>query len=536
MLQSFVVPGCHVEGLRRESRSLVVLSARRRRDGAQCPDCSHLSGAIHGHYKRRPADLPFCGRQVRLDLQLRRYVCINATCRRRTFAERLPMLLAHRSRRTRRLAQAQARVGVALGGEAGSRLAHQLGMPTSGDTLLRLIRATPVASSAAPALIGVDDWALKKRTRYGTIIIDLEHRPPIHLLPDRDAETLAAWLQARPGISLVARDLAETRSVCGWLGRVPTRDRRRCTVRGPGRRSVAPALQRAADGRAMGGGCACPTAKAPARGGYRQPRRRSDQGVRADPLCCRGRGQQPCSAPGQIRRGASTPSCWREAAYYQQSDRPSPRHREQIRPCRDLSRARAPHTAPSIIDPYLPHLETRVSEGCENGTQLWREVRVLGFAGTAKLVRCWLQARRTTLHKHTPRRWSDVVLPGATALPPATRKLLAPSSSPGSSSSQLRRDRPRRPRRSRALSRIPRRRHSSGSSAGSSTLSVLQGSPASGSPLALTPSMPGSPTRATAASVPSRPSQQVSSMTALLSAPHLPCHGATARLKGRSPS
>ena len=128
MLQSFMVPGCRVDGLRRESRSVVVLSARRRHDGARCPDCSHLSGTIHGYYRRRPADLPLCGRQVRLDLRHRRYACLNETCRRRTFAERLPMLITPRSRRTRRLAQAQTQVGMALGGEAGSRLALRLGM------------------------------------------------------------------------------------------------------------------------------------------------------------------------------------------------------------------------------------------------------------------------------------------------------------------------------------------------------------------------------------------------------------------------
>ena len=179
MLHSFMVPGCHVKGLRCESRSLVVLSARRRRDDARCPDCSCPSNTIHGYYGRHPADLPLCGRRVRLDLRLRRYVCINPGCRRQTFAERLPMLLAPRSRRTRRLAQAQAQIGVALGGEAGSCLAHRLCMPTSGDTLLRLIRATPVAAAGTPAIIGVDDWAVRKRTRYGTIIVDLEYRRPI---------------------------------------------------------------------------------------------------------------------------------------------------------------------------------------------------------------------------------------------------------------------------------------------------------------------------------------------------------------------
>ena len=51
---------------------------------------------------------------------------------------------------------------------------------------------------------------------------------------------------------------------------------------------------------------------------------------------------------------------------------------------------------------------------------------MLGFAGTAKQVRRWLQAKRTALHKHTPRRWRDVVLPAVTASLPPTRKLLAP--------------------------------------------------------------------------------------------------------------
>ena len=51
---------------------------------------------------------------------------------------------------------------------------------------------------------------------------------------------------------------------------------------------------------------------------------------------------------------------------------------------------------------------------------------MLGFAGKAKQVRRWLQARRTTFYKHTPSRWRNVALPGAAASLPTTPKLLAP--------------------------------------------------------------------------------------------------------------
>ena len=75
---------------------------------------------MHSRYRRRPADLPALGIQVRVGLRVRRFYCRTAACARRTFAERLPELVAPRARRTRRLAEAQGRVGAVLGGEAGT--------------------------------------------------------------------------------------------------------------------------------------------------------------------------------------------------------------------------------------------------------------------------------------------------------------------------------------------------------------------------------------------------------------------------------
>jgi transposase len=94
----------------------------------------------------------------------------------------------------------------ALGGQAGSRLATQLKMPVSDDTLLRILRRRSEKSSVQPAVIGVDDWAQRRGRVYGTIIVDQIHHQVIDLLPDRTAETLAAWLKAHPQVKIVTRD------------------------------------------------------------------------------------------------------------------------------------------------------------------------------------------------------------------------------------------------------------------------------------------------------------------------------------------
>jgi transposase len=86
------------------------------------------------------------------------------------------------------------------------------------NTLLRVIRRAPCPAIIPPQILSVDEFALRKRRIYGTLLLHLERRRPLALLPDREASTVARWLQAHPGVEVFVRDRAEAYAEAARLG------------------------------------------------------------------------------------------------------------------------------------------------------------------------------------------------------------------------------------------------------------------------------------------------------------------------------
>ncbi len=390
--------------LEHEGLTLVLRSSQTK---AACPECAQPSTHVHGHYTRRLADLPCQKRPVRVCLEVRRFACRTKGCPRTTFAERFPMLTRAYARRTLRQAEALTEIAFAQGGKAGAQLAKRLAMPTSRDTLLRLIRSTDVSQSKTPRVLGLDDFAWKKGDRYGTLLVDLQAHCPVEVLPDREADTVVRWLRAHRGVKIISRDRAGAYAEAATRGAprarqiadryhilVNLRDALKNTLtrtsgslpemaaeRGEPRASSQPAIASFEASRVPD-----ETAPGNERAGVPQDQRPA---AGARPLTVAEQRRQ-ISRANRLARYEQIIALHRQGLSQRAIARQLHVSRKVVH--RSVRAGTFPERAPtgrrqSKLDPYLPYLRKRWEEGCHNGLQLARELEAQGFRGSASLVR-----------------------------------------------------------------------------------------------------------------------------------------------------
>jgi transposase len=379
----------------------VIVQVRPRGGEAACSRCGTTSGRVHSRYSRLLRDVSIAGREVLLRARVRRFFCDNAGCTARTFAEQLEQLTAPRSRHTAPLRQARTAIALGLAGRAGARLAGRLGMPTSRHTLIRLLRGLADPEIGQLQVLGVDDFALRRGHNYGTVLVDIPTSRPIDLLPDRETETLAAWLRDHPGIEVICRDRAGAYAEAARVGApkaVQVADRWHLW------RNLGQAVEKtvnACRASLIASESAHPAAAAPAPPPVIQPvpekkiiARMREQYTAVQELYGQG---MPKAAIG--RRLGLHPATVRKLA--------------QARSVADLT-AKTEQRA-HLVDDYVEYLHRRWDEGERNATGLFREIQKLGYPGGELAVQRYLRRFRDG-RGHAP-------LPGPK--PPTVREVTA---------------------------------------------------------------------------------------------------------------
>ncbi|MFE9093611.1 ISL3 family transposase [Streptomyces sp. NPDC007264] len=365
------------------------MTGRSRAGDAACPGCGATSRRVHSGYERRLADAAVGGRPVVVHLRVRRFRCLVAACPRVTFVEQIDGLTFRHGRRSQRLHTVLQVVALMLAGRAGARLAEVLSADVSRSTLLRLIRALPDPSTVTPRVLGVDDFALRKGHVYGTVLIDVETRRPIDLLPDRESATLARWLADHPGVEIICRDRASGYAEGARLGApdaVQVADRwhlyhnlteavERCVARHSTQlRAPEPAPGPEASAAAIAELEKITDAAKSDRSAHRCADRTRDRHREIHALI--GRGLTLRAISRELGLAGNTVRKFARAATAE-----------------ELSEGKWQGRA-SILDDDKPYLHQRWQEGCTSAKKLSDEIKAAGFRGGYSVVRDYLKPLR----------------------------------------------------------------------------------------------------------------------------------------------
>jgi len=344
-----------------------------------CPLCSEPSSSIHCHYRRVLRDVPCVGRRVQLFLTVRKFSCRNLLCQRKVFAERIPTFVEPWARMTIRYCQQITSIGLATCGKGGARLAARLGIQTTRQTILRRVMDLPDSLSGSLLFLGIDDFSFRRGFRFGTILVNLESRRVVDLLPDREADSSAAWMRQHPDLMAVSRDRGGAYASAARVGapqaiqyadRFHVLKNLRESLEGLLARHLANQCKQQThtmlDEQASVWQPKRATRSSPTLERLQQSRREERLAHYEQVIALRKLGLSQAAIARQVGIGASTVQSWLAAGAFPE---------------------RKPREQGSRLDRYLPYLSERWEDGNHNLACLFRELVEQGYKGSYESVR-----------------------------------------------------------------------------------------------------------------------------------------------------
>ncbi len=250
-------------------------------------------------------------------------------------------------------------------------------MPTGRDRLLRLVRALPDPSVGDIAVLGVDDFAIKRGHHYGTVLIDCENHRVVDVLIGRDAEPLTAWLREHPGPAVICRDRASAYAEAA--------------------RTAAPEAVQVADRFHLWQNLATAVEKTVAR-----HKSCLDEPIDTAPdESAEAVAAEPTGAMADRRRVhyAFVHELLTQGAGFRQIARHLGWSHKTVSKYahaatwQELVVGQKPR--PSLVDPFKPYLLQRIGEGRVKVSTLYREIASQGFTGSYPIVRKFVEQYRS---------------------------------------------------------------------------------------------------------------------------------------------
>ncbi len=272
-------------------------------------------------------------------------------------------------------------IGFEVSAESSRRVLGRLRITTSGDTVLRLVKRTAILNTDVPRVVGVDDWAIRKGHRYGSMMVDQETHRVVELVKGRLSDDIQPWFKAHPEVEIVTRDRSTDyrhglEAAAPQAIQIADRFHLLMNLRKLAQRVVTPAYKRlkklpaSPDLRPK-----CPPfARSPGEQKLQAATRQKRLDLYHEVQRLKREGISAANVALHLNRNYYT-----IRALYWADTFP------------ERMPGRTPH---SILSPYVDYLDQRFAVGCSNSAQLFAEIQTQGYPGSLNVVRRWLRAKR----------------------------------------------------------------------------------------------------------------------------------------------